>query len=257
MRRHSLALCVVALPVLMGAKGGCGAINSTDPAPDVTANWGISYGNQMEIDVKVGGAVYHQSLPAAGGTFAVTHQGQPLMFNIDCSRADVICPSEVWPNEVAADQRDEMYQHRMWVKIPTQTCSGKEVPPKASECGANTLNPDCKPVCDGTVTTGSADAFGLINEAGSAFDLFLGAGVATNGVNCALLGVSLAHADLTTTGVPQSADWTATAMKNGTVKTAYAGGCLWAGDPNMTGTLQALVVGASVEISTPFTGARK
>jgi hypothetical protein len=46
-------------------------------------------------------------------------------------------------------------------------------------------------------------------------------------------------------------------MGDGTIKTAYAGGCLWVGDPNMDGKTAALVVGASVEISTGFTAVKK
>ncbi len=244
---------VLGLPAVMGAKGSCGAINSTDPAPDVEGQWSVAYDNTMDITVKVGGAVYQKTLPGTGGAFVIDHAGTQLMFDIDCSRPEVICPNEVWPTQVSIDQRDPMFQHRMWVKIPTQTCSGQTVAPKPSECGAGTLNPDCKPICMGTVTTGSADAFGLIAENGSNFNLLLGGGVATNGINCALLGVSWAKADLINVGTSTSPDWRSTDMKNGEVKTAFAGGCLWAGDPNMTGQLQALVVGASVEITTPFT----
>jgi len=43
---------------------------------------------------------------------------------------------------------------------------------------------------------------------------------------------------------------------NGLVTVGYGGGCLWAGDPNMDGELEALVVGASVTFTTGFSGAR-
>jgi hypothetical protein len=245
------------LPITMGAKGGCGAVSSTDPAPDVAGQWGLSYAATMEIDVKIGGAVYHQSLPKEGGVFAVTHEGQPIRFNLDCSRAEVICPSEVWPNLVSIDQRDATYPHRMWVKIPTQTCGGKLVQPAASACGSGTLNPDCKPVCDGEITTASADAFGVIAEDGSSFDLLLGGGVVTNGFNCALLGVSWAHADLINQGAASMENWESMSMKNGQVKTAYAGGCIWAGDPDQDGKTAALLVGASVEITNGFSAQKQ
>ena len=104
----------------------------------------------MEVDVKVGGSTYHQSLSPSGGTFSFMHQGAAFSFNIDCSRPEVVCPSEVWPAQVAVDQRDPMYQYRMWVKIPTQSCSGQTVAPKASECGAGTTN--CDSVCRDTQT---------------------------------------------------------------------------------------------------------
>jgi hypothetical protein len=248
---------IVTLPFTMGARGGCGgALDSMAPAPDVAGNWAVSYGSTMEVDVDIGGTLYHSSLPLGGGAFTVVHAGQPLQFSVDCSRPEVVCPSEVWPNAVSIDQRDPTFPHRMWVRIPTQTCSGSEVAPDPTKCGAGTNNPDCKPVCTGTVTTSASDAFGVIDDAGDAFDLLLGAGVATNGLNCALLGLSSAHASLVDTGAVDSVDWQAQQMTDGTVKTAYAGGCLWAGDPNMSGQLQALVVGASVTLTTPFTATR-
>ena len=244
------------LPFLSGADGGCGgAFNSTSPAPDVTGKWTISYSNTLTVKVNIGGSVYSQNLPGSGGAFSVTHGGKAYAFNLDCSRPEVVCPSEVWPTSVNIDQRDAMYKHRMWVKIPTQQCSGVTTAPQSSQCGSGTPNPECKPVCSGSIVSGSADAFGLISEAGDRFDLLLGGSFASNGVNCALLGISAASAQIGSTG--KGIDWQATSMTQGTVKTGFAGGCLWAGalDP-LTGKLEALVLGASLEISTPFTGVR-
>lgn len=254
--RLLLALTLVGTaPFTMGAKGGC-TFNSKEAAPNVTGDWAITYDPAMEIDVKIGGAVYHKTLAPQGGAFVIDHGGKPFSFNLDCTRPEVICPSEVWPTQVAVDQRDETYMHRMWVKIPVQECAGKLVTPPKSECGAGTLNPECKPVCDGAVSTKTADAFGLIREGGVGFDLFLGAGVATNGINCALLGISYAQADLVNLGEEGTASWKSTEMANGKVKTGYAGGCLWAGDVDQDGKPEALVLGATVEITTNFEGAR-
>jgi hypothetical protein len=144
----------------------------------------------------------------------------------------------------------------MWVDIPTQTCSGQLVAPPASECGAGTQNPDCSPVCSGTVTTSTAEAFGVIADDGGSFNLLLGGGVATNGFDCALLGISFAKATLVSTGSASTpSSWSANSMTDGEIDTAYAGGCLWAGT-TMNSTTQALLVGATVELSTPFTAAR-
>lgn len=250
-----LLACGSSLPFLIGADGGCGAFTSTTPAPDVTGKWAITYGNTLAVKVTIGGSVYSQNLSASGGNFSITHQGKPYSFNLDCARPEVVCPSEVWPTTVDIDQRDAMYKHRMWVKIPTQQCSGMTMAPQASQCGSGTPNPECKPVCSGAVTTTTADAFGLISETGDRFDLLLGGGFASNGVNCALLGISGASATLLSTG--KGVDWQGTQMTNGSVKTGFAGGCLWVGavDP-LTGKPEALVLGASLEISTPFTGKR-
>lgn len=250
---------ILLVPFLMGAKGqGCGgSYGSTDPAPIVEGTWAIQYDTTTEIDVRIGGAVYHKSLPKSGGVFSLTHEGKPIEFELDCARPEVVCPSEVWPTQVTVDQREEMYQHRMWVQIPMQSCSGRLVAPERTKCGANTINPECDPVCEGEITTSTHEAFGLINEAGSKFDLLLGGGIASNGVNCALLGISYAKAELVNSGSAAApASWQSNAMHNGAVKTAYAGGCLWVGDPNMDGQLEALVLGATVEISTGFSGAR-
>lgn len=256
----TLGLALAAtLPMNMGAQGGCGGsspIVSTTATPDIAGRWAITYEPTLEVDVRIGGAVQHKSLPAAGGTFSITQEGKPITFKIDCARPEVVCPSEVWPGEVAIEQREAMYPHRMWVKIPTQKCSGKEAPADPKKCGQGTPNPDCKPVCDGEVTTTTAEAFGVINEGGSAFDLLLGGGIASNGVNCVLLGLSTAKANLINIGAARSAAWQAREMKDGVVKTGYAGGCLWAGDPNHDGQVEALVLGASVEISTKFSGKR-
>ncbi len=254
--RASLLLAA-ALPFAMGANGGgCGAVSSMSPAPDVSGAWAVSYDGTMQIDVTIGSSIYHQSLPAQGGAFTLTHAGVPITFDIDCTRADVVCPSEVWPASVSIDQRQPEYPHRMWVTIPTQTCSGALVAPAAGTCGAGTNNPDCTPVCNRTVTTSSADAFGVIAEDGASFNLLLGGGVASNGINCVLLGASWAQANLTDSGSARTHDWRATAMQSGEIKTNYAGGCLWVADPNMNGQLQAAIVGASVSITNAFTAVR-
>jgi hypothetical protein len=70
-----------------------------------------------------------------------------------------------------------------------------------------------------------------------------------------MLGVSSAEADLVTSGSAGTEDWRAYGMEAGLVKVGYAGGCLWAGDPNMDGELETLVLGTSVEFATGFTGA--
>lgn len=241
---------------LLGADG-CRAVSSTSPAPDVEGRWAVTYGSTFDVDVAIGGAHYAATVPETGGMVHVEHGGAGFDFEIDCARPEVVCPTEVWPDSVSIDQRDATYQHRMWVTIPSQRCSVALRAPAAAECGEGTSNPDCDPVCDGEITTTEREAFGVIAEDGGSFELLLGGGAASNGVNCVLLGLSVAEADLVTEGRASSNDWRATAMENGEVRTGYAGGCLWAGDPDMDGELQALVLGASLTISVPFDAARE
>lgn len=251
------AALILVAPFLMGAKGGCGgaAFSKTD-APDVSGTWNIAYDDKLGVEVTVGGKVYKQDLGAAGGKFTINHEGKPIEFNLDCSRPEVVCPSEAWPKQVKIEQRSAEYDHQMVVTLPLQSCSGKLVEPAPGKCGDGTSNPKCEKVCDGTVTVKSTEHFGVIEEDGSRFSFLLGAGVASNGVNCILLGISTVNADLVNTGSAATDNWTSTGMKNGVVTAGYAGGCLWAGDPNGDKQIEALVLGAAVKFTTGFTGAR-
>jgi len=247
-----IALCA---PLTMGARG-CGAVSSRTPAPSVDGNWAISYDDSLDVEVRIGGATYDATLPAEGGTIEIEHGGFTIPFTLDCSRPEIVCPSEAWPSEVRAEQRDPEFPHRMWVSIPQQVCMGTMVPADETQCGADTLNPDCVDVCDGEITTAERDRFGVINEPGDGFDLLLGGGIATNGVNCVLLGLSVAQADIVSTGMAETEDWTAAEFTNGEVAVGFGGGCLWAGDPDMDGELEALVLNASIRFTSGFTGTR-
>jgi hypothetical protein len=263
MTRHTfpiLAVISVMFPVLTGArgdgKGGCGAAASKTPAPNVAGTWDVEYDDTLGIEITLGGAVYTTEIGAQGGTFTIDHEGQPYTFDLDCARPEIVCPSEAWPSTVTIEQRTAQYPHQMWVTLPTQTCSGTTRPATPEECGQGTLNPDCEDVCEGDVVTTSRDVWGVIDEAGESFDLLLGAGIATNGINCVLLGISVASADLVNEGESGTSEWRSVSMENGEVLTAYSGGCLWAGDPDMDGDLEALVLGASVKFTTGFVGTR-
>jgi hypothetical protein len=246
----------LALPLVTGAKGdGCSA-GSTSPAPDTTGTWDITYDDSLGVRVTIGGAVYTQELGPEGGIITIDHEGTPLVFELDCNRPDVLCPSEAWPATVEVEQRNMDYEHQMIVTLPTQTCSGQLVAPQPDACGAGTNNPDCDRVCDGEVVTGMEEKFGVIGESGDSFRLYLGAGAVTNGINCLALAWSVADADLVT--VDEGTEtWEATQMQAGLVTIGYAGGCLWAGQADMDPALEAAVLAASIEFTTGFTGAKR
>ena len=247
------------MPCLMAAKGkGCGdgAAFSSSEAPDMSGSWAVSYDDRLDIEITLGGAVYTEQLGPQGGTITIDHEGQPLTFNLDCSRPEVVCPSEVWPSTVSFRQDDPSYPHRVWMKVPSTECQGQQVEPDPSTCGPNTNNPDCEKVCDGESVTTSHEAFGVIDEPGDGFWLGLNAGVASNGINCLLLGGSYADGNLVNDGSATTEDWEAVSA-SGDVVTVYAGGCLWAGDPNMDGQLEALVLGASVRFATGFSAQKQ
>ena len=248
-------LSLLALPALGGAQGDGCAANSRSPAPDVTGWWDVTYDDRLDVEIRIGGAVYTRELDPQGGV--LTHDGRPLRFDLACARPEILCPSEAWPAAVHAEQRDVGFEHRMYVTLPTQRCSGALVAPAPGTCGPGTNNPDCDDVCTGTVVTEERETFGVIGENGRTFRLYLGAGIATNGINCALLGWSVADAELENIGTAASGDWQAIAMNAGAVEIGYAGGCLWAGDPDVDGELEALLASASIKFTTGFTADRR
>ncbi len=250
------ALVVALLPLCMAAKGDGCATNSRSEAPDVEGDWAITYDDMVDVTITIGGAVYESTVGAAGGVVEITHNGQPLSFDLDCSRREIICPSEAWPATISVEQRSAQFEHRMIVTLPEQSCDGELVTPAVDECGTGTLNLDCDDVCDGEIVVQDRERFGVIGEDGKSFRLYLGAGIATNGINCALLALSIADADLVSEGGPEDDTWYTTEMSAGLVTVGYGGACLWAGDVNMDQELEALVLSASIEFNTGFTGLR-
>ncbi len=247
------AIFALSLPALGGAEGDGCASNSKGPAPDTTGEWDVAYDDTLDVEIRIGGAVYNESLVVGGGVFNINHDGQDLAFDLNCDRPEAVCPSEGWPSTVSVEQRDQEFEHRMIVTLPTQNCNGSSCAPEANECGAGTNNPDCDEICDGAVMVRNAERFGVIGETGETLRLFLGAGIATNGSNCALLAASVADATLVSDGGPDQDEWVANEMAAGLVTV----GCLFAGDPDMDQQLEALLVSASITFRTGFTGARR
>ena len=255
--KFAFAFVALALPFTLGARGDGCAANSRSPAPDVTGDWAIAYDDTIGVEIDIGGAHYEEEIPATGGTVDIVHDGIDLSFDLDCSRPEIVCPSEAWPEQVSVEQRNEELEHRMIFTLPTQGCDGTLRAPDQDECGEGTLNPDCETVCDGDIVVRESERFAVIGEDGDSFRLYLGAGIATNGLNCALLGFSVADADLETTGSSEDGDWEAVSMENGLVTVGYAGGCLWAGNVDDDPEIEALLAGASITFRTGFTGERQ
>ncbi|MBK8408436.1 MAG: hypothetical protein IPL19_10705 [Sandaracinaceae bacterium] len=264
-RALASSLVLAVAPLLGGAEGGCGPAFARDPAPDMSGGWTITYDDTFSVKVTIGAGAarreYTRTLSATGGTFQVplTPDGaEQLTFELDCTRPEVVCPSEVWPTMPSIRQDHPDYTHRIFLQIPTQECMGNMVSPEDDACGPGTLNPDCEMVCDSDVSTVVREAFGTIRDDEQGFDILLGAGVATNGVNCAMLSLSVASGELETTGSAAAENWRATGITNGRVTTGYAGGCLWATDVGTPADpdVRAVVIGAAIEFSTGYTGTR-
>lgn len=255
--RLRLAAALLAAPLLMAANGGsCApAVVGTD-APDISGAWALTWQDDLEVDIDIGGQVYHRTLGSKGGVIEIEHDGKPLTFDLDCSRPDVVCPSEVWPTTVDLEQRSGESGRNVHVTVPVSSCQGELVDPDPASCGAGTGNETCEPVCSGDVVQEKKEVFGTLNSSGDHLTVALGGGVVTNGTNCALLALSTAEIDVETTGSGEAGDWKAVSFPSAKVVTGFAGGCLWAGDADGDGALEGIAVGAKLTLSTSFTGER-
>jgi hypothetical protein len=131
---------------------------------------------------------------------------------------------------------------------------GELTKPAPGTCGAGTSNPNCDLVCDGGITVATREHWGVIGETGETFRLYLGGGIVTNGINCAMLGYSVADAQLDNEG-SAGMDWESTGMSAGLVTVGFAGACLFAGTVDNTNT--AVLVGAELKFTTGFTGQKQ
>ncbi len=265
MTSRMLPLCASSLlPFALGFTNCGGALFSDTPAPDMSGDWDITYDDIVSVEIELGGAAYTAELGVDGGSFTIEHEGEPLTFDLQCEREDVICPSEVWYPQVLLEQREAQYPNRVWMPVERQVCDGDELEPAPEECGEGTENPDCEAVCSGEIVTETVDSFGLISEAGDEFAMVLGAGVASNGVNCAMLGLSVAEGDLVTNqDVAEEATdgagselaeepWTVQQVTGGVISVGYAGACLWADDVDGDEELEAVAIGAKLVFRTGF-----
>lgn len=256
LRLASTSSAILALLVGgVAARGDGCAAGSASPAPDVAGSWAVTYDDALEVEIKVGGEVFKETLGAQGGEVTIEYAGAQLTFDIDCGRPEILCPSEAWPAEVEIEQREVSKEHQMVMTLPMQSCDGVLRAPEDAECGEGTANPECESVCDGELVIEEREAFGVIGETGESFRLYLGAGLATNGLNCAALAWSVADAEIVSEG-EGTEEWHGHAFEDGVVTLGYAGGCLWVADEDADADVEAAVIGASITFKTGFTAER-
>ena len=53
-----------------------------------------------EIAETIGGDLDMSINESGGGTITIDHEGQPIRFELDCSRPEIVCPRETWPGTV-------------------------------------------------------------------------------------------------------------------------------------------------------------
>ena len=202
---------VPVLPMIMGAQGDGCAAGSTSPAPDVRGTWSIVYDDMIGIEVSIGGAVYNAEATASrAASFTINHKASPTR-----STSTAAGPTS------CARARLARRGHRRAARRPAPAPDGRRSPtgdvqrrrsrnPRRGSCGDGTNEPELRSrLWRRRRPSQTAQAFGVIGESGDSFRLFLGGGIVTNGINCAMLGYSVADADLVTSGAPAT-HWEAT-----------------------------------------------
>jgi hypothetical protein len=269
-------LLLVTLPFLL-APGRCGTsvggFFSGDPAPDMRGDWEVTYDNVIGVEIDIGGSTYTGTVGVSGGSFQFVHDGQPVDLALDCSRKWVVCPSEVWANEVAFDQpRFDLRPHQVEMSVVELTCSDPRMPDEqAGECSSDPAeNKPCDvEICDDanmTQTTKKAIA-SISNPVPAApvtgstpaytIGIALSGGIAVPTANCVLLAGSYADADIVYDGSydPEEPTMVASDLADGLVTIDVAGACLWGTEQG--GNLAAALLGARVRLTTGFTARKK
>ena len=201
------------------ASGAC--LEDTNPASDVTGNYTVTYDNVITATLYIGGAVYTAEVDGSSGmlSFATAEAGMlEVDINQFCALDEVQCPSETFWTEVSIDQPFGMAMNPN-SHILNVIDNGDPMPPAGVEPGV---------------------VGGLI-DADDQFILALGAGLAGNGTNCALLELSWATGEFTS-DFAGNVD----GIENGSIGVGFLGGCVWPG----------LALGASLVLETGYTAVR-
>lgn len=229
MLRRSSMLALVALTslvLLTGAtKGGCGQgldNRPGDPGIDVGgplgALWNVQYSKTVEVVIKQGGAVVATQNVAVGVGATFDLGGVKVDLDAYCAREDVVCPYDVFPDQVKMTQPGSE-RHLLYVQY-------KPKGPLA--------------YLENVTLLGNVDS-------DDDFSIALGISGAAAGA-CGLLGVSYATGHIQSNGDPIAP---LGLSLTGDIVTAYAGGCLVG---NSSGGAAA---GLTVELRVPFDGVRR
>jgi hypothetical protein len=67
--------------------------------PDVSGAWDISYDNDLEVTITLGGVAHSTTLGTAGGVVLIDNNGTPFQFDLNRDRPAISCPSECGPRK--------------------------------------------------------------------------------------------------------------------------------------------------------------
>lgn len=83
---------------------GCDKSSAGSLPPDFQGTWDVTYDDSIELSLEHGEQVIQTRLDEQGGQVAVRDAGVALDFEVDCTRPELVCPSEVWPRELQMER---------------------------------------------------------------------------------------------------------------------------------------------------------
>ena len=93
-------LSAVALVVGSLASGCDKARSSAPPQPDFSGTWDVAFEDAVQVELRVGDRTLHGRVDGERGTVEFASATGTLALDIDCSSADLVCPTEVFPSEL-------------------------------------------------------------------------------------------------------------------------------------------------------------
>lgn len=91
------ALTLAALVCL----SGCGKGIAGGLTPDFAGVWDVTYDDSVEVEFTLGEQHISSRIDEVGGQVSVRDAGVALDLEVDCTRPELVCPSEVWPRELS------------------------------------------------------------------------------------------------------------------------------------------------------------
>ncbi len=91
---HALRMAALGIALLASA---CGKGRAGDVATNFAGTWDVTYDDAIDVDVRLGDEVQTVRIGEHGGQVALDGG---IDFHVDCSRPELVCPSEVWPREL-------------------------------------------------------------------------------------------------------------------------------------------------------------
>jgi hypothetical protein len=90
--------------LLAALAGACGKSAASPSSPDFVGTWDLTFDDALDFELRGAGEHQRGQLTEHGGSIALRDAGVGAELDIDCTRADLVCPLEVWPHELELGQ---------------------------------------------------------------------------------------------------------------------------------------------------------